>query len=300
MEIFRALAALTEPPGPAHARLASLLGLPAVPDAAEHTEVFMFQLSPFASVYLGVEGAMGGEARDRVAGFWRALGQDPPPEPDHLATLLALYAALGDQESTEPDAARRALLRHTRKALLWEHIGCWVFAYLTKMEEIASPFYQAWARVLRTALIDAAGDVGPPDRLPLHLRDAAPLPDPRADGFDAFLNGLLAMARSGVLLTRADLARGGRTLGLAVRVGDRRFLIRTFLGQDAETTLDWLAREADAWAARHQTLRDLSPAIAGYWAEKAASTAGLLRALADDARPADGDAGEVLGAGQSR
>ncbi|MGH8634742.1 MAG: molecular chaperone TorD family protein [Burkholderiales bacterium] len=300
MEIFRALAALMDPPGPAHTRLAALLGLPAVSDAAEHTDVFTFQLSPFASVYLGPEGAMGGEARDRVAGFWRALGQDPPPEPDHLATLLALYAALGDQESTEPDAARRALLQHSRTALFWEHIGCWVFAYLGKMEEIAPPFYQGWARVLRTALLDAARDVGPPDRLPLHFRDAAPLPDPREDGFDAFAGGLLAMARSGVLLTRADLVRGGRAIGLAVRVGDRRFLIRTFLGQDAAATLEWLAGEAEGWTARHHTLRHLSPAIAAHWSEKASSTAALLRALAADAQPLGGEAGTVLGAGQSR
>ena len=35
---------------------------------------------------------LGGEARDRIAGFWRALGLVPPPEPDHLAVMLGLYA----------------------------------------------------------------------------------------------------------------------------------------------------------------------------------------------------------------
>jgi hypothetical protein len=291
VELLRALAALTEPPAPPHDRLGSLLGLPAVPDAAAHTETFAFQLPPFASIYVGAEGAMGGEARDRVAGFWRALGQTPPAEPDHLATLLALYAALADQEAGEPDGARRTLLRHTRKALFWEHIGCWVFAYLEKMEEIGQPFYQAWARVLRAALVDAAADVGPPDTLPLHLREAAPavaaLPDPRAHGFDAFAGGLVAMARSGMLLTRADLERAGRTIGLAVRVGDRRFLIRTFLGQDAGATLVWLAREADGWMARHEAVRSLSPLLAEFWVEKASSSVDLLRSLAADAAAAD-------------
>jgi len=285
MEIFRALAALAEPPGPSHVRLASLVGLPAVPDRAEHTDVFTFQLSPYASVYLGPEGAMGGEARDRVSGFWRALGQTPPPEPDHLATLLALYAALGDQESAEPDPARRTLLRHSRKALFWEHIGCWIFAYLDKMEQIAPSFYQRWARILRAVLVEAARELGPPDRLPLHLREASPLPDPRADGFEAFAGGLLAMARSGMLLTRADVARGGDAMGLAVRIGDRKFLIRTLMGQDAAATLEWLASEADGWITRHQTMHDLSPGIARHWTEKASSASRLLRVLAGDARP---------------
>lgn len=287
MELFRALAVLIDPPSPAHARLTSLLGLPATPDAAAHTDLFDFQLWPFASVYLSPEGAIGGEARDRVAGFWRALGETPPPEPDHLAMLLALYAALADQESAEPDPARRALLRHARKALLWEHIGCWLPAYLDKMEEIGTSFYQAWARLLRAALIDTAREAGPPDRLPLHLREAAPLPDPRVEGLDAFLGGLLAMARSGLLLARADLVRAGDALGLAVRVGDRRFLLRTFLAQDAAATLVWLVQEADGWIARHHAWRDLSPAIAGFWAERAQASAALLRALRPE--PADAD-----------
>jgi TorA maturation chaperone TorD len=62
-------------------------GLPG-PQAHEHTEVFGLQLYPYASVYVGPEGMLGGEARDRIAGFWRVLRLTPATEPDHLATLL--------------------------------------------------------------------------------------------------------------------------------------------------------------------------------------------------------------------
>ena len=109
MELFRALAALAEPPDRAGVeRLAAALGLGDLPAASEHTEVFVFQLAPYASVYLGAEGMLGGEARDRVAGFWRALGQAPPAEADHLTLMLALYARLSEFEAGEADAARRA------------------------------------------------------------------------------------------------------------------------------------------------------------------------------------------------
>jgi sulfite exporter TauE/SafE len=37
---------------------------------------------------------LGGAARERVAGFWRAVGLVPPPEPDHLAALLGLAAGV--------------------------------------------------------------------------------------------------------------------------------------------------------------------------------------------------------------
>jgi hypothetical protein len=77
LELLRALAALAEPPSEAQERVAPALGL-AAPDAAAPTEVFTLQLPPYASVYLGGEGMLGGEARDRVAGFLRALGVTPP------------------------------------------------------------------------------------------------------------------------------------------------------------------------------------------------------------------------------
>src|ERR1044072_3466050 len=81
MELFRALAVLAEPPVAEAARVAEALELGAVPEAAEYTEVFIFQLYPYASVYLGEEGMLGGEARDRVGGFWRVSGGRPPAEP---------------------------------------------------------------------------------------------------------------------------------------------------------------------------------------------------------------------------
>ena len=89
MELFRALAVLAEPPRAETAHLAVALELGAVPEASEYTDLFVFQLYPYASVYLGAEGMLGGEARDRIAGFWRALGQVPPAEPDHLAVMNA-------------------------------------------------------------------------------------------------------------------------------------------------------------------------------------------------------------------
>src|SRR5918992_4869148 len=116
MELFRALAVLAEPPTEEAARLAEALELGALPSADEYTELFIFQLYPYASVYLGAEGMMGGEALDRIAGFWRALGEMPPAEADHLSVMLALYARLVELEDDEGDAARRAGWRGARKA----------------------------------------------------------------------------------------------------------------------------------------------------------------------------------------
>lgn len=278
MELVRALAALAEFPGPAQRRLGELLGLPGTADPAEYTEVFMFQLYPYASVYAGAEGMLGGEAQDLAAGFWRALHRVPPAEPDHLAALLALYAALAESEEAESEPARRLLWRQSRKALLWEHLASWLFPYLDKLDEIAPSFYRAWGALLGKALTAELRPAGP-DGLPLHLRRAPALPDPRSEGAAAFLQGLLSPVRSGLVLVRADLTRAARDLELGLRIGERRFVLEALLAQDPERTLAWLAAEAHASAARHLRHEPATGEVARFWARRAEATAALLGAL---------------------
>ena len=89
MELFRALGSLAEPPAAVGREIADALDLGSLPDPAAHSYLFDQQLPPYASVYLGPEGMLGGDARDRIAGFWRALDLTPPGESDHITTMLA-------------------------------------------------------------------------------------------------------------------------------------------------------------------------------------------------------------------
>ena len=278
MELFRTLGALIEPPGPELRPLAEALDLGPLPDAADHTELFLFQLYPYASVYLGAEGMLGGEARDRIAGFWRALGETPPPEPDHLSTMLALQARLAELEREAPAAAAREGWRRARRAWLWEHLMSWLPAYCDKAAAVGPPYYQRWATLLMAALAEEAGAVGGQDSLSLHLREAPPLADPRQEGGEAFLSSLLAPVRSGLILVRSDLERAARELGLGLRAGERRFALKALLGQDANRVLFWLSRFAAAAASRYRFL-DPSEGWADFWSERAADSAGLLKEL---------------------
>ncbi len=60
MELFRALAVLAEPPTEETGRVSEALGLGVPPSADEYTELFVFELYPYASVYVGQEGMLGG------------------------------------------------------------------------------------------------------------------------------------------------------------------------------------------------------------------------------------------------
>lgn len=282
IETLRALAVLLEPPRPEHAAIARALELPAVADPDEHTAMLVFQAYPYASVYLGVEGMLGGEARDRVAGFWRALGGEPPPEPDHLSILLAGLAALAGEVPT------------VRAALFWEHVASWMPPYLATLSRIGGRFHAAWADLAGRVIAELAAELGPPVRLPLALRSAPDLPVEPA-GIEELLTLLLVPARTGIVVVRDDLERAAVDLDLALRVAERKFALRALLAQSPAAVLDWLAREARAQAEALLPDMSLRP-ITAWWTARARATASWLDALSATARADRGSAETDLAA----
>ncbi len=269
-ELLRALSVLLEAPRREHDAIAAALELPDVPTADEHTDVLVFQAYPYASVYLGAEGLLGGESRDRIAGFWRALGGEPPAEPDHLSVLLAGLAALDGEART------------VRGALYWEHVASWMPPFLAALRRIGGAFHVAWAELAAQLSDELAHELGPPARLPLALRAAPELVRAPA-GLDELLATLLAPARTGIVLLRDDLSRAAIDLGFGLRAGERKFALRALLAQDAAAVLAWLATEARAQADALVTL----PPISAWWATRARTTASWLDELAASARPGE-------------
>lgn len=300
-DLVRTLGVLVEPPGPDHAGLWELLGLDA-PSAADHTDLFVLQLYPYASVHLGEEGGLGGEARDRIAGFLRALGGSPPTEPDHLSVLLGAYATLLDREAAEaaesasggespvdvPGTATSDPLAgpwaRARATLLVEHLLSWLPGYLDRVRDLGAPAYRGWAELLDEVLErEAARTPTAADLLPAHLEHAPGLSDPRDGDVAAFLEGLLAPVRFGVTLTASDLARAAEDLGLGRRVGERRFVLRALLDQDTPGLLGWLAGAARSVADARGDAWHANTATGHWWRRRAADSAALLSSLADDA-----------------
>ncbi len=245
-----------------------------LPSAAEHTDLFDFQLYPYASVYLGAEGMQGGEARDRIAGFWRVLGLEPPKDPDHLTVLLAAHGALLDRESSSPEPDRTNW-RHVREVFLHEHLLAWLPLLLDKLERRPSEFHRRWAS--RLAEILATEEVAEElaGELPAALRLLEPLPDPRTVGGKEFLQALLAPGRAGFILTRDDLASIASEAGLGRRVGERHYVLKNVLGQDGPGVLRGLAALAS-----ESPLEAMPEITRQWWQARAARSRRLLEALA--------------------
>ena len=279
-ELWRALAAVAD--DPRHAAMAAgALGLP-VPGAAEHTEVFVLNCPPHASIHLGGEGGIGGEGADRVAGFWRAIGLVAPTEPDHLSSLLALYAELGHAAGEARRRETRDALGRARTALLWEHLWSWAPNYLDAVADLGTETLGAWAdltmRLLEREVVSAPyDDLG----LPAALRDAPP-PLEAGSSAGEMLDGLVSPVRSGFVLTRTSLGRIAREAGAGYRLGERRFTLRALLEQDPASTGASLAAEAARWSAR-QSGRAAGDPASRWWAARSAHTAALLAGV--DGRP---------------
>lgn len=281
-DLFRALAVVTEGTSSDHRRVAGSLGLPGDLDVASHTDLFCFQLPPYAAIHLGAEGMLGGEPAERVAGFWRALGLVPPAEPDHLAALLGLYADLTETEEGEGEPARRRLLGEARRALLWEHLLPWAPMYArAAVRTAADGTYRTWAETLESALLaeaESAPWAGRP--LPLHLREAPEPVLPSDDGGDSFLTGILAPARSGMVITRHDLARAARQLGLGLRMGERRYILSALVAQEPAAMFAWLADEARRSAEQLAGLQSALDPVATFWKARAQRSESCLRQVA--------------------
>lgn len=257
-DLVRALGAFVERPTAAHAGLADALGF-GLPTAADHTDLFVQQLPPYASIYLGLEGGIGGAARDAIAGFWRAVGLTPPSEPDHLAALFGLWAALGEAPR---DDAEAPLTDHAISALVWEHLASWLVPYLARVREVGPPSYTDWAAtvgdLLATTPVGAAGD-----DLPTHLSVPAAPPE----GPDDVVTFVLAPIRSGLVLTRTDIARAASDLGLGMRIGERAYALSAMVDQDAPAVVAWLGTEAERQAAVVAESPGPGP-IADWWAAR--------------------------------
>jgi Nitrate reductase delta subunit len=278
-ELLRALGAVADNPGGARV-CATALGL-APPGPAGHTDVFVLNCPPYASIYLGPDGALGGEGTDRIAGFWRAIGLTPPAEPDHLSALLGLYASLGEAAEQARHGPAAAALSRARAALFHEHLWSWLPGYLSAVAGLGDPALAAWAQLTRRALVAEYQMVPPPQRLPLALR-AAPGPPGPAGRVRALVDALTTPAATGIIITRRQLAHGAAEAGVGHRIGERRFTLRAMLEQDAGSTLAWVAEQARRWEEIHAGA-GAADMTGQWWARRAAGTAKIMQAAAAQA-----------------
>jgi hypothetical protein len=106
------------------------------------------------------------------------------------------------------------------------------------------------------------------------------LPDPRREGADAFVVGLLSPARSGMILLHRDLARAAEHAGIGVRSGGRRMTLTALLSEAPKAAMEWLAEETRSRVPQHEELLSGCGPIQEHWIDRGGAAAALLDDLA--------------------
>lgn len=297
--------------------------LPSAPDldelAAEHYALFGYELFPYAGVFLGEGGLVGGVAvTDVVRQAYAALGLGCPddPSPDHLGQMLRLMAVLLDAEL---DAAAHDATADIRVVQAWQR-RVLDQALLPWMP----PLYAASVdqpRSLWTATVEMAVAVAGDHRADLPSLGVASTDDNEAPiegsadalDFDALLadrrTGLRTLAsalvtprRSGVYLARRDIEGIAQRSDVPRGFGGRCDMLERVLRSAAEygalprvtEQLQALLTQRDQALATLSAQRGLAAQIAP-WRARVRATQDMLgkvataaQALAEGSVPAAG------------
>ncbi len=268
--------------------------------AADHQQIFGFNVHPHESIFLDPAGLLGGPVAEvvlldyRQAGF---SGQIDSDMADHLGRELRYLALLSDLEAKARtnnlrDVAQR--MAGLQRDFLDDHLLRWLPPLTLSIEQESLAFY--------TALVQLAFDVATVHRADL-LAEPAPeftLPEPpelltqKDTGLREIAAYLLASPYSGIYLSRDDIGRLARKHELPRGFGDRQQMLLNLWRSattynSLEASLEALQELVSSW---HDTYRQMAenpylrPFVA-VWETRAAATMALLAEMRSDLPPLD-------------
>lgn len=243
-------------------------------------QLFVRELPPFASVYLSGDGNIGGESHSAIAGFYHALGVPTPSDPDHLSSLFSLLSQILQKEADltkgSSDPAREAKLASVSRAksvLVGEHLLSWLPAYLLRAKEVVSYRLSGWvncAMDLLSVLVDqiSQSEIGEEE-----------FEFERFGSVSDAVEWITTPRKSGLVITPWDISNIGDDLGVALRVGRKRFVLEELLNQSRSDVALALQVLSDHQMKLFNAHKREFPSLS-IWAERAARTRELIASYA--------------------
>ena len=194
-------------------------------------ELFVKELPPFASIYLSADGNIGGEIQSVIAGFYPVLGVPTPSDPDHLSSLLALLAGVLSKEAelTGDGGAKGGLwlssVRRAKSVLIAEHLLSWLPAYLLRAKDVAPTELLGWVSCALD-LVSAACEYEQAEALAEKSETSVAIAS-----VAELVNWITTPSCSGLILCPSDISSMADSLGLALRVGRKRFVLEELASQ---------------------------------------------------------------------
>lgn len=271
--------------------------------AANHHELFQFNVFAYESFFLSEDGLVGGEKTAVVNQHYFKLGcATTDSQADHLGHELACLAHLVSQEADAWEADLPFLageLRSKQQQFMQAHLLIWAPACLLAIQKQTNRFFAELARLTQSLLLEHFGELGETAR-PEFIEGAVspqsnflpPTQNILADdktGFKEIARFLLLPAFSGIYLSRDNIGQLARQFELPRGFGSRETmllnLLRTAVQYEALTPLlTTLQKTCQDWQAGYQLLAETHPQATPYlhpWQKRAAATEQMLTELED-------------------
>lgn len=263
-----------------------------------HTDLFEFNVYPYASVFLDPSGMLNAPWSGFVAGVFEVLGLETSlgaglAAPDHISAQLEALALLLEREAAT-EAVVKASARHAQQTLLVEHLLPWLPCFVGAIRRADTGFYGQLAELTLALVLEHASTVlnTAPAPFTFPASDApvsyqAPAGKKQSGEARQRLQDLITPAQSGMFLSRADIRQLGRELGLPTRFAERSFMLETVVQGAADADMvaavfDYIVRAALAQQQELDKLAQAHPLLSTFWqawTDKLASTISYYESL---------------------
>lgn len=264
--------------------------------AADHHQLFGFNVHPYQSYFLDPAGLLGGPVTEGVARAYQRLGFWPDASSesaDHIGFEVAFLAFLcaAEAEALEDDQPEIAgQLGDHQATFLAAHLLPWIGPLTLAIDQQGQGFYSSLARVTFDLVQEHASELtsqqGRPPGGNVALPLAPEIMEDEGTGLKEIAEFLLTPAYSGIYLSRDDIGRLARRQAIPRGFGDRRQMLLNLLRLAANydalgQVIDGLEALAGRWLTEYDEMvgqEGMEPYIAA-WRSRATRTATMLKQM---------------------
>lgn len=268
--------------------------------AAEHYNLFGFNIFPFESVFLDETGLLEGTIPEEVNKRYQQAGFQVTQNADHIGNQLAFLAFLSGAEADawEDQLSHVAYrIRRIQQDFLQTHLLYWLSPFVIALQYQSASFYVELANLTLDLVHNHYSDLSHDLTL---ASESGKKTLPAAPSLSSFLDledeqsklkkigsYFVTPPYSGIYVSRHDIALLGRQHRLPRGFGGRKQLFNNLLRvasqyDEVPTLLHAIQQLAERWLADYTTLQQTRPELTPFialWRERTISTIDLTQQI---------------------
>ncbi len=261
--------------------------------AADHYQLFGFNVFPYATIFLDGDGLLGGRVTNDMLtshhhlGYWMNMAATSSDHIGHELELLAFLSQAEAEAWEENQVATTHRLRQWQREFLQTHLLRWLLPFVTAVQHHDNPFYVALAELTLDLIYEQytnlAEDLSTPPAYFSLLPAPALLSDEKT-GLREIANFLITPVYSGFYLSRHQIGQLASQHQLPCGFGSRQQMLLNELHSAVTynsllTLCTALAAILTNWQVIYQDYAVKFPKLAPFaavWSRRAEHTTQLL------------------------